>query len=114
MTYKKIPGAFEIARDEKLVILIAFGYGKTQGVSRKSKSAEAVSNITPESPAWFKAGVEAALLAPTGMNKQNFTLTYANGTVLAKAGLGPKTKTDLGIVKHHFELGAGKENFQWK
>ena len=23
-------------------------------------------------------------------------------------------KMDLGIVKYHFELGAGKENFTWK
>lgn len=65
-------------------------------------------------PAWFKAGVEAALLAPTGLNRQSFTLTYTNGRVLAKAGLGPNTKIDLGIVKYHFEVGAGKENFRWK
>ena len=32
----------------------------------------------------------------------------------AKAGLiGPCLKTDLGIVKCHFEIGAGKENFEW-
>ena len=23
------------------------------------------------------------------------------------------SKIDLGIVKYHFEIGAGKENFQW-
>jgi hypothetical protein len=23
------------------------------------------------------------------------------------------SKMDLGIVKYHFELGAGKENFEW-
>ena len=34
--------------------------------------------------------------------------------VKAKAGLvGPELEVDLGIVKYHFELGAGKENFTW-
>ena len=37
----------------------------------------------------------------------------SKGKVSAKAGNGPYTMTDLGIVKCHFELGAGKENFEW-
>lgn len=32
----------------------------------------------------------------------------------AKAGLGFYSKMDLGIVKYHFELGAGKENVVWQ
>ncbi len=37
------------------------------------------------------------------------------GEVEAKTvGMGPCLKIDLGIVKCHFELGAGKENFAWK
>ena len=31
----------------------------------------------------------------------------------AKNGLGPCSKIDLGIVKYHFEIGAGKDNFEW-
>lgn len=57
---------------------------------------------------------EAALLAPTAMNQQKFTLHRENRTVSAKAGSGFYTKIDLGIVKYHFELGAGKENFAWE
>lgn len=87
---------------------------KKPGAARKSKSAEAVSNIRSDSPKWFKAGVEAALLAPTAMNQQKFTLTCHDSTVSAKAGNGFYTKIDLGIVKYHFEIGAGKENFDWK
>ena len=26
---------------------------------------------------------------------------------------GPMSGIDKGIIKHHFELGAGKENFEW-
>lgn len=110
MTYKKIPGAFQVNKGEKLTVVIALGYGKTQGVPHHSKPAEAVSNIRGDSPAWFKAGVEAALLAPTAMNQQKFTLTYQNGQVTAKAGKGFYTAIDLGIVKYHFEIGAGREH----
>ena len=60
-----------------------------------------------------KKGVEAALLAPTAVNQQKFYLTLDGNKVKAKAGLGPCAKMDLGIVKYHFELGAGKENFEW-
>ncbi len=75
MSYKKIPGVFQVTKGEKLTVVIALGYGQNQGLPHKSKSAEAVSNITDDSPEWFRSGVEAALLAPTAMNQQKFTLT---------------------------------------
>ena len=100
---------------ETEVIVIALGYGRTQGAPRKSKSASEVSNLTPDSPDWFKRGVEAALLAPTAVNQQKFRLTLSGNTVTAKHGLlGSCLKIDLGIVKCHFELAAGKENFEWE
>lgn len=114
MSYQKVNNAFEIAASEKLTVVIALGYGETQGTAHTSKPATAVSNLDPSSPAWFKAGVEAALLAPTAMNQQKFTLTYAGGKASAKAGLGFYAKLDLGIVKYHFELGAGAASFSWK
>lgn len=114
MTYKKIPGAFKVEKGEKLAVVISLGYGKTQGAEHTSKIAVQVSNVSEKTPAWFKAGVEAALLAPTAMNQQKFTLIYENGKVSAKAGNGFYTKLDLGIIKYHFELGAGRENFDWK
>ena len=114
LTYKKVPSAFEIRRGEKLALVIALGYGKTQGAAHKSKTSAEVSNVTPESPQWFKDGVDAALLAPTAMNQQQFMLTLDNGAVEAKARPGVCAKVDLVIVKYHFELGAGEENFRWK
>lgn len=110
MTYKKIPGVFEVRNGEKLTVVISLGYGNTQGVSHSSKSAKDVSNLSSSTPAWFKSGVEAALLAPTAMNQQKFTLTYDNGNVSAKAGFGFYAKIDLGIVKYHFEVGSGKNH----
>ncbi len=113
LTYKKIPGAFQINAGEKLTAVIALGYGKNQGTHHASKTPTAVSNIRNDSPSWFQSGIDAALLAPTAMNQQKFTLTHTGRSVTAKAGLGFYTKVDLGIVKYHFELGAGKQNFDW-
>ena len=103
-----------IKKDETEVIIIALGYGKTQGKPRKSKSAEEVSNYSDNSPEWFKRGIEAALLAPTAVNQQKFKFTLSGNKVSAKTGmLGTCLKIDLGIAKCHFELGAGKDNFEW-
>ncbi len=113
LTYKKIPDVFAISPGEKLTVVISVGYGENPGKSHKSKTAAQVSNLDADSPAWFKKGVEAALLAPTAINQQQFVLTRSGNTVAAKAKLGPCSKMDLGIIKYHFELGAGKENFTW-
>ncbi len=103
-----------VRKGEREVILISLGYGKTQGSSRKSKMAEGVSNIKENDPQWFKLGVLCALLAPTAVNQQKFYFKRSGRRVSAKAGkFGTCLKTDLGIVKCHFEIGAGKDNFQW-
>lgn len=113
LTYSKIKGAFVVEKGEKLCIVIALGYGENQGSLHKSKPAKAVVKADGPVPDWFKQGVKAALLAPTALNQQKFLLTLKKNQVSAKAGLGFYTKVDLGIVKYHFEIGAGKENFQW-
>lgn len=113
MTFKKIPTAYRVDTGEKLAIVIAVGYGKTQGAAHKSKAPEAVSNLDGTSPDWFRKGVEAALLAPTAMNQQKFRFEFSGGRVMAKAGLGFYSKIDLGIAKYHFEAGAGKGKDVW-
>lgn len=114
MSYKKVPNAFVVKKGEKLTVVIALGYGETQGAVHQSKDAKDVSNLDSASPTWFKNGISAALLAPTAMNQQKFKFFYDNNKVEAKAGIGFYTKLDLGIAKYHFEIGAGKENFEWK
>lgn len=113
MSYRKIPGAIKIENDEELVIVISIGYGENQGKEHKSKKTDDVSKNYDESPEWFKNGIKAALKAPTAINQQKFTFGYSENKVFAKAGLGPCRNIDLGIVKYHFEIGAGKENFVW-
>lgn len=114
MTYNKIKTAFSIAPGEKLCIVIALGYGETQGTAHKSKSFDEVTKADGQTPDWFKNGVKAALLAPTAMNQQKFLFTLDGNQVSAKAGLGFYSKIDLGIAKYHFEIAAGKDNFNWK
>lgn len=112
MTYKKVKSAYKVDAGEKLAIVIALGYGNTQGVAHTSKKASEVSQADSEAD-WFNKGVEAALLAPTAMNQQKFTFIKKGNKVEAQPGSGFYTKIDLGIVKYHFEVGAGKENFEW-
>ena len=120
LSYRKVPEAYNVGTDEKLACMIALGYGETQGVSHKIKTVEQISNVSNASPAWFKGGVEAALLAPTAVNQQKFSFEYVGmkndrHQVRAKKGFSMVgyTQMDLGIAKCHFEIGAGKENFEW-
>ena len=116
MSYKKGSAQGEIKQGEKRYIVIALGYGETQGNDRKTKPAEKLSNISEGSPEWFKKGVEAAMLAPTAVNQQAFYLKQEGNSVKAKTTLGlpALAKMDLGIVKYNFEIAAGRENFEWK
>lgn len=113
MTYSKIKTAFSIGKGEKLCVVISLGYGKTQGVKHKSKSISEVTKVNGQMPEWFQKGAEAALLAPTAMNQQKFLFTLDGHRVSAKAGVGFYSKIDLGIARYHFEIGAGKDTFEW-
>ena len=121
LSYSKIPGTYVLDEDEVIKAYISIGYGETQGVSHKIKRIDQVSNVSDDSPEWFRRGVEAALLAPTAINQQKFSfelLPAEEGQlprVLAKRhfSLVGYTQMDLGIARYHFEIGAGTENFQW-
>lgn len=114
MTYSKGKSQCKIESDEKLHLVIAIGYGATEGVAHKSKKIEELATFQGEMPEWFKRGMEAATLAPTAMNQQKF-MFYLNGNkVKLKDKMAFYSKIDLGIVKYHFEVAAGKENFVWE
>ena len=131
LSYSKVPGTYVLGEDEKIVCYIAIGYGETQGAGHKIKAIDQVSrsaistlDSTKDAPAatpsWFRRGVEAALLAPTAVNQQKFSFEYlgmkdGRHQVRAKKGFSliGYTQIDLGIAKYHFEVGAGKVNFEW-
>lgn len=93
--------------------IIAVGYGATQGVPHKSKSADEISQYKGTAPQWFKDGVDALLCAPTALNKQAYMVKGEGRKVSLTCTNGHFAGIDLGIGKYHFEIGAGKENFQW-
>lgn len=113
LSYSKKKCKVTINDDEKLVCVIALGVGETQGTAHKSKPLSQFYGATGKVPQWFLKGVELASLAPTAINQQKFKF-YLNGNeVKAVAGKGFYSKLDLGIVKLHFEIGAGKDNFKY-
>lgn len=114
MTYSKIKSAFVVNPGEKLCLVIAIGYGSSEGTAHRSKAESEVSAAEGNPPGWFTEGVKASLLAPTAMNQQKYKFTLNGNRVLAEAGKGFYTRIDLGIAKYHFELGAGKDNFTWE
>ena len=121
LSYSKIPGTYVLEEGEVIKAYIAIGYGETQGVGHKIKTVEKVSNTSDITASWFREGVEAALLAPTAVNQQKFFFEYVPARdnqparVVAKRNFSliGYTQLDLGIVKYHFEVGAGKNNFEW-
>ena len=103
---KNVPA--EIGKGEKLVLVIAIGYGETQGHERKSKTFEdVVVSKRTDYPEWFKEGVKCALLAPTAINQQKFKITLHDDDSVEFENLGGiHSLVDLGIVKCNFEIGA--------
>ena len=114
LTYNKRKARVDIREGERLYVVIALGYGENQGVPHKDRPLAEVCTVEVPMPDWFRAGVEAAMLAPTAINQQKFHLTLIEGnTVKAEALKGPYAQMDLGIVKYHFELGAAPQAVNW-
>lgn len=107
-------GAKEKTDGSHTVGIVAVGYGSTQGTAHKSKDFSQVCSYDGDMPQWFIDGVNAALLAPTAINKQAFKITGSGNKVSISYKFGPFDEVDKGLVKYHFELGAGIENFEWE
>jgi len=94
------------------VILISIGYPENPGAPHKNRPVSDVADLT-DAPEWFIKGVEYAMLAPTGMNKQGFRFERDENRVKLIHSSSTLAQIDAGIVKYHFEYGAGKGNFIW-
>lgn len=93
--------------------VLAVGYGASQGIPHKSKTASDISSYNGSAPRWFQEGAAALLLAPTALNRQAYRLRGEGNKVTLTYDSGHFAGIDLGIGKYHFEAGAGKENFAW-
>lgn len=106
-----------VAPGKKIRLIIAVGHGKTQGFSRKTKSVEALSSVEcAKAPAWFAAAMEAAQLAPTAMNNQNFKITLLSDgkTVRIDAPQSGLNVIGEGIVRCNFEIAANEAGADWR
>lgn len=122
LTFKKRYVRKMLQDGDKLVCVIALGYGTTQGVSHKIKTFDQVAKVPDPAhvPAWFQKGISFALLAPTAVNQQKFMFELINPSSSAEKPQvkltdlgGSYSKVDLGIVRYHFEIGAGTDHFTW-
>lgn len=120
LSYKKIPGTYTLREGDIVHCTISLGYGLNAGVQHPLRPIENFYEVEGEAdgvpPAWFLSGMEAAILAPTAVNQQKFRfILHPGNRVEAKPlfSLMGYTHIDLGIVKYHFEVAAGKENFTW-
>lgn len=96
-----------VREGEKEWIIISLGYGENQGKPHKNKKLEKLARVSEEDPEWYKAGVKAALLAPTAVNQQKFFIERDGEQARIKALFGNLAALDLGIVKYNFEAGSG-------
>lgn len=109
LTFNKKKVRELVPADEKFSMVIALGYGETQGHDHKGKTIHDVVDVKGGMPVWFADGVKAALKAPTAVNQQKFcfSLSGEEASVRVK-GIGSYAKVDLGIVAYHFEEASGR------
>lgn len=86
-------------------------FGHTSPGPKPRKFAEETAPGFDSWPPWARAGVEAARLAPSALNRQPWRFSYAQGRItVAHEGSDAYKKVskrlDCGIAMLHFELGA--------
>lgn len=116
LTYKKIPGTYTLRDGDIVHCVISLGYGTIPGVQHPLKPVEQFYESEGLPPKWFQDGMKAVMLAPTAVNQQKFKFILHEGNkveVKTSFSMVGYTNIDLGIVKYHFEVGAGKDCFTW-
>lgn len=118
LTFKEVDEVISLADGEQLHCVIALGYGVDAGKQHPLKPIEKFYEAEGEIPEWFMRGMDAAVLAPTAVNQQKFKFILHEGNKVSAEPTFSLTGRsylyyDLGIVKCHFEIGAGKEHFTW-
>ena len=114
-TFSKKKTGYAQEEGERLCLIISIGIPADDGKKHRSKVVTEVIKNREDLPAWFLEGVKLALLAPTAINQQKFMFELVKpNRVCLTMGNGPFIKVDKGIIKYHFELGAGDSAFEWE
>lgn len=113
-TYNKRKVKCNINKGEKLVCVIAIGYGENQGKPHTNTLIDFLFRLRGDMPSWFMEGMQCAMLAPTAMNKQKFCFKMLdNNKIKAEATSKFCGGLNLGIAKLHFEIGAGDAEYEF-
>jgi hypothetical protein len=120
----RVAGLVDVAPGESVLAVSPVGYAleRIPGRERlvfgagRPKRRRRLDEIAPgweTWPAWARAGVEAARIAPSAMNRQPWRFAFEDGTVRLRAE-GTSTpritlRLDCGIAMLHFELAARAE-----
>lgn len=112
-TYEKDFCKCTLRAGEKIIAIIALGYGVNQGDKHESKRFGDVVKNRGKLPDWFIRGVKMSLLAPTSKNQQGFTFILKPTNIVQIKNKSYSKRIDLGILKYHFEIGADAQNFEW-
>lgn len=109
-TFNKRAAQQKIPKGQKVVAVIAFGFGQNDGWPHGGKFLDDVMVCEEREviPAWFKVGAEAALLAPTARFNQNYKVFLTDEEAhLKMTRHNPFVKVDRGILRCHFEMASG-------
>lgn len=114
----------QLNADEELIGIIAVGYVsenktfKEKVISRLAKNSKLFNQMLvtkdEQIPSWVTKGIEAALKAPSALNKRPVAYAFKENEIkvfTTKANQGYE-QIDLGISMLHFELGAQSKGYQ--
>ena len=110
----------DVPEGKRVRLVIAVGYGKFPGKPRPTKGLDELCSVEcgggdATLPDWFSYAMEAAQLAPTGMNRQDFHVALLPGnTVRLDARPGGLRSIDKGIVRRNFEIAANETGADWR
>lgn len=119
-TYNKVlcEEMLQLDENEELVCIISVGCVEENkslkeklisGFGKKNKRFdEVLVEVDADIPTWVECGIEAALRAPSALNKRPINYIYKQGQIkafIAKYNYGYE-EVDLGISLAHFQLGA--------
>lgn len=98
-----------LAPDERLVCVIAFGYGAEQGEAHESRPMREVYRADRALPEWVRPRPQGGAARAHGDEPAALPLHAPAGRYRSggEPGAGSYSHVDLGIVKYHFQLGAG-------
>ena len=99
-------GVSKYVPNKKVIGIVAIGYGVNNGVPHKSKTIEEVSCYDGNMPNWFKEGIEASLLAPTALNKQDYKIIGKGNNVKIEIDNGIFTGANNGDTNISLPLSA--------